>query len=52
MVTINKIQLTTNATNDINPQINGNSVVWHGFGGTDGGTDDEIFYYMMLLVLA
>ena len=39
-------QLTTNLVYDSYPQINNNGhVVWSGPGGTDGGTDSELFYY-------
>jgi hypothetical protein len=38
-------QLTTNNTFDSNPQVFGSQVIWQGRGGTDGGTDDEIFYF-------
>jgi hypothetical protein len=36
-------QLTNNNTVDQNPQVYGNTVVWQGQGGTDAGTDYEIF---------
>jgi|GEM_PF-5650061 len=38
-------QLTNNLTSDSNPRVYGDKVVWQGTGGTDGGTDDEIFYF-------
>lgn len=37
--------LTDNAVVDSNPRVYGNRAVWQGAGGTDGGTDSEIFYY-------
>jgi hypothetical protein len=39
------VQLTTNLTFDSEPRVYGDKLVWQGRGGTDGGTDDEIFYY-------
>ena len=38
-------QLTTNLTFDSEPRVYGSKLVWQGRGGTDGGTDDEIFYF-------
>ena len=38
-------QLTTNLTFDSEVRVYGEKLVWQGRGGTDGGTDDEIFYY-------
>ncbi len=37
--------LTDNATYDTNPRVYGDKIVWEGRGGTDGGTDEEVFYY-------
>ncbi len=37
--------LTANPTTDSNPRVFGDKVVWQGTGGTDAGTDDEIFYF-------
>jgi len=42
---INIRQLTTNTTNEYRPAISGTSVVWYATEGSDGGTDNEIFYY-------
>ena len=38
-------QLTNNSTDDFDPQISGSNVAWYGSGGTDGGTDTEIFFF-------
>jgi hypothetical protein len=38
-------QLTTNSTEDFRPQVSGLNVVWEGTGGSDGGTDFEIFLF-------
>ncbi len=38
-------QLTTNSTEDFRPQVSGLNVVWSGPGGSDGGTDSEIFLF-------
>lgn len=38
-------QLTTNLTFDSEPRVYGDKLVWQGRGGTDGGTDEEIFYF-------
>ncbi|REK09445.1 MAG: hypothetical protein DWQ37_18585 [Planctomycetota bacterium] len=38
-------RLTDNDTYDTNPRVDGDKIVWEGRGGTDGGTDEEIFYY-------
>lgn len=38
-------QLTSNNTVDQFPQIWGSNVVWQGVGGSDGGTDNEIFLF-------
>ncbi len=38
-------QLTNNSTFDIEPHVFGTQVVWEGAGGSDGGTDREIFAY-------
>jgi MYXO-CTERM domain-containing protein len=38
-------QLTSNSLVDQKPQVWGSNVVWQGEGGTDGGSDYEIFRY-------
>ena len=38
-------RLTTNIAEDFSPQISGSNVVWYGTGGTDSGTDNEIFFF-------
>jgi hypothetical protein len=38
-------QLTTNSTGDYDPRVSGSNVVWAGTGGSDGGTDYEIFLF-------
>ncbi len=44
-VLFNAQQMTTNTDYDSNPRVYGDKIVWQGRGGTDAGTDDEIFYY-------
>src|SRR5665648_691541 len=41
--TLITIQLTTDNAWDYSPQVSGDRVVWDGSGGTDGGSDQEIF---------
>ncbi len=38
-------RLTDNDTFDGYPQVSGPNVIWQGVGGSDGGTDAEIFSY-------
>ena len=38
-------QLTTNSTVDQMPQVWGSNIAWQGVGGSDSGTDNEIFFY-------
>ena len=45
--TFTTMQLTTNTATDRDPQISGDRVVWEGSGGTDGGTDEEIFTWTL-----
>jgi len=42
---VNIIQLTQNTRTENYPTINGNNVVWSGVGGSDNGSDKEIFYW-------
>ena len=44
-VTFTIRQLTTNAFFDSEPRVLGATVMWQGRGGTDGGTDEEIFRF-------
>ena len=38
-------QLSTNSIDDFRPQVSGSNVVWAGTGGSNGGTDREIFFF-------
>jgi hypothetical protein len=37
--------LTNNATFDSEPRVRGDEIIWMGRGGSDAGSDDEIFFY-------